>query len=239
MEGIATSYRLFRPTHAFSTTRPRRYFSIIISEWGSRRVHNKCAPSLDMPGAVEHVLDRRLFHAVMVSAIPLFVFRPNASSAIGFKKELKKKKVPIDDYIVTADGLQYYDLSTGDGKEVEEGNKVKVHFDCLYKGIDVASSRAARLLGGNRTVAEPFEFTAGQPIGKVGVKKISDSANGLFSGFGGPQPPPILSTAVLGMRQGGKRSVIVPPELGYGTQGLQEIPPNASFELQVEILEIL
>ena len=30
----------------------------------------------------------------------------------------------------------------------------QVHFDCLYKGIDVASSRSARLLGGNRTVAE-------------------------------------------------------------------------------------
>jgi FKBP-type peptidyl-prolyl cis-trans isomerase len=28
--------------------------------------------------------------------------------------------------LFAADGLQYYDLSTGDGKEVEEGNKVKV-----------------------------------------------------------------------------------------------------------------
>ena len=31
---------------------------------------------------------------------------------------------------------------------------MQVHFDCLYKGIDVASSRSARLLGGNRTIAE-------------------------------------------------------------------------------------
>ena len=29
-----------------------------------------------------------------------------------------------------------------------------VHFDCMYKGIDVVSTRSARLLGGNRTVAE-------------------------------------------------------------------------------------
>lgn len=36
-----------------------------------------------------------------------------------------------------------------------------------------------------------------------------------------------------------QRSIIVPPELGYGSQGLQEIPPNASFELQVEVLSIL
>ena len=51
---------------------------------------------------------------------------------------------------------------------------------------------------------QPFEFTAGSPVTGAAVKKISDSANGLFSGSGGPKPPPALSTAVLGMRSGGK-----------------------------------
>lgn len=53
-------------------------------------------------------------------------------------------------------------------------------------------------------MAQPFEFTAGEPLGKVSAVKVSDSANGLFSGFGGPQPPPILSAAVVGMKLGGK-----------------------------------
>jgi FKBP-type peptidyl-prolyl cis-trans isomerase len=30
----------------------------------------------------------------------------------------------------------------------------------------------------------------------------------------------------------------VPPEVGYGDKGLQEIPPNGTFELRVEILSI-
>lgn len=30
----------------------------------------------------------------------------------------------------------------------------QVHYDCIYRGLDVVSSRSARLLGGNRTVAE-------------------------------------------------------------------------------------
>jgi hypothetical protein len=51
---------------------------------------------------------------------------------------------------------------------------------------------------------QPFEFVVGEQISAVGVKKISDSANGLFSGSGGPQPPPVLSTAVIGMKAGGK-----------------------------------
>jgi peptidylprolyl isomerase len=41
----------------------------------------------------------------------------------------------------------------------------------------------------------------------VAVKKISDSANGLFAGSGGPKPPSALGTAVLGMRVGGKVSL--------------------------------
>ena len=51
---------------------------------------------------------------------------------------------------------------------------------------------------------QPFEFRAGEAVVGQGPKKISDSANGLFAGAGGPKPPPALGTAVLGMRAGGK-----------------------------------
>jgi len=40
------------------------------------------------------------------------------------------------------------------------------------------------------------------------------------------------------MKKGGRRSVIVPPELGYGSKGMQEIPPDTPFELQIEVLDI-
>lgn len=51
---------------------------------------------------------------------------------------------------------------------------------------------------------QPFDFVVGQPVSAVGVKKINDSANGLFSGQGGVKPPPALSTSVVGMKIGGK-----------------------------------
>ena len=35
-----------------------------------------------------------------------------------------------------------------------------------------------------------------------------------------------------------QRSIIVPPELGYGKDGLQEIPPNGTFELEIELLSV-
>ena len=43
---------------------------------------------------------------------------------------------------------------------------------------------------------------------------------------------------LMGMRVGGKRSVIVTPELGFGDRGEQEIEPGATFELQIELLSV-
>lgn len=76
-------------------------------------------------------------------------------STCRFQKELKKKKIPLEDYAVSdVDGLRYYDLLDGQGKAVAKGDRVLVHFDCMYKSLDVVSTRAARLLAGNRVVAE-------------------------------------------------------------------------------------
>lgn len=116
--------------------------------------------------------------------------------------------------------------------------RIQVHYDCKYRGIDVVSSRAARLLGGNRIIAEPLDFVAGESI-VVTTPRLDDrGGGGLYSGASGPKPPPALSTAVFGMKKGGRRSVLVPPELGYGSRGMQEIPPDTSFELLIEVLNV-
>ena len=47
-----------------------------------------------------------------------------------------------------------------------------------------------------------------------------------------------LDLGVQGMRVGGVRSVIVPPELGYGNASLGEIQPNSTLDVRVELLSI-
>lgn len=41
-----------------------------------------------------------------------------------------------------------------------------------------------------------------------------------------------------GMREGGKRTVIVPPDVGYEDIGYNEIPPDATITMEVEVLSV-
>ena len=73
-----------------------------------------------------------------------FALVPQAPPAAGFRKELKKRKVPLEEYAVSpVDGLRYYDLEEGRGQAVAKGDQATVHFDCVYRGIDAVSSIAA------------------------------------------------------------------------------------------------
>jgi len=63
---------------------------------------------------------------------------------------------------------------------------------------------------------QPFEFTLG--------------ANEVIPGW---------DEGVSGMRVGGVRQLVVPPELGYGSQGAGSIiPPNATLVFEVELLAV-
>ncbi|KAJ0086248.1 hypothetical protein Patl1_09360 [Pistacia atlantica] len=86
---------------------------------------------------------------------------------------------------------------------------------------------------------QPYEFKVGAPPGKERKREFVDNPNGLFSAQAAPKPPPAMYSVTEGMKVGGKRTVIVPPEFGYGKKGMNEIPPGSTFDLNIELLEVI
>ena len=43
---------------------------------------------------------------------------------------------------------------------------------------------------------------------------------------------------MLGMRVGGLRRIVIPPDCAYGETGRGAIPPDATLVLEVELLEV-
>jgi len=57
--------------------------------------------------------------------------------------------------------------------------------------------------------------------------------------LGAGQVIPGWDQGVMGMRIGGKRVLVIPPELGYGSQGAGgAIPPNATLKFEIELLGV-
>ncbi|XP_010256413.1 PREDICTED: peptidyl-prolyl cis-trans isomerase FKBP18, chloroplastic isoform X2 [Nelumbo nucifera] len=173
---------------------------------------------------------------LLISALPLNLILLSPPSHA--RERRNKRAIPLEDY-KTTDGLKYYDLVEGMGATAEKGFTVQVHFDCIYRGITAVSSRESKLLAGNRTIAQPYEFKVGAPPGKERKREFVDNPNGLFSAQAAPKPPAAVYSITEGMKVGGKRTVIVPPEAGYGQKGMNEIPPGATFELNVELLQVI
>ncbi|KAJ7976021.1 Peptidylprolyl isomerase [Quillaja saponaria] len=137
-----------------------------------------------------------------------------AGAASTSRRALRGAKIPESEFTTLPSGLKYYDLKVGGGPEAVKGSRVAVHYVAKWKNITFMTSRQGLGVGGGT----PYGFDVGQ-----------SEKGSVLKG---------LDLGVQGMRVGGQRLLIVPPELAYGSKGVQEIPPNATIELDVELLAI-
>ena len=110
----------------------------------------------------------------------------------------------------TSSGLQYIDSKSGTGASPRTGQTVVVH----YTGWLYVNGAKGKKFDSSVDRNEPFEF----PVGAGRVIRGWDEGVG-------------------SMKVGGKRTLITPPQLGYGASGAGGvIPPNATLMFDVELL---
>jgi len=111
--------------------------------------------------------------------------------------------------------LQKTDLSPGTGAEIKTGQTALVHYTgWLYDAA--APENKGKKFDSSVDRNEPFEF----PLGAQMVIKGWDDG-------------------VVGMKVGGKRRLVIPPDMGYGPRGYPPvIPPSATLVFDVELVEI-
>ena len=109
-------------------------------------------------------------------------------------------------------GVQYRDVVVGEGAEPTAGRKVSVH----YTGWLDDNGQPGKKFDSSRDRGSPFSFTLGR--GEV------------ISGW---------DLGVATMRVGGRRTLILTPDHGYGARGAGGvIPPNATLIFDVELLGV-
>jgi peptidylprolyl isomerase len=113
----------------------------------------------------------------------------------------------------TPSGLQYEDITVGTGPSPRNGQIAVVH----YTGWLWVNGEKGKKFDSSVDRGTPFSF----PVGQGRVIKGWDEG-------------------VASMKVGGKRMLLIPPQLGYGSRGAGGglIPPNATLLFEVELLEI-
>jgi peptidylprolyl isomerase len=112
--------------------------------------------------------------------------------------------------VTTSSGLQMTDTVVGTGASPKTGQTCVMH----YTGWLYENGVKGKKFDSSLDRGQPFEF----PIGTGRVIKGWDEG-------------------VASMKVGGKRTLIIPPTLGYGARGAGGvIPPNATLMFDVELL---
>jgi FKBP-type peptidyl-prolyl cis-trans isomerase FkpA len=114
--------------------------------------------------------------------------------------------------VTTPSGLKIIDVKVGTGPSPTPGQICVMH----YTGWLYENGAKVQKFDSSVDRGQPFEF----PIGQHKV----------IAGW---------DEGVATMKVGGKRTLIIPPDLGYGARGAGNvIPPNATLMFDVELLGI-
>lgn len=119
-------------------------------------------------------------------------------------------EVAADQLTKTASGLQYYDINAGEGLTATQNSTVSTNYIIWVK------------------TAEGYDYVD-QSLANLPVSFVLGKGDTVFPGW---------EEGATGMKVGGKRLLVIPPELALGAEGNSVIPPNATLVMEIELADV-
>jgi peptidylprolyl isomerase len=150
---------------------------------------------------------------IAAGAVALLLVPPSLGADEKDKSSSTPEKQGESKMIKTPSGLQYEDIVQGSGPRPRKGQTCVMH----YTGWLWQNDAKGKQFDSSFDRGQPFEF----PLGQGRVIKGWDEG-------------------VASMKVGGKRKLLIPPQLAYGAKGAGGglIPPNATLYFEVSLLAI-
>lgn len=147
--------------------------------------------------------------------IGLIIGLPGLLFLAGCQQQGDTSMAATKDSEIEISELQITDTVSGDGATAEPGQTVVVHYTGWLYDPNQPDNKGKKF-DSSVDRGEPFSFPLG--AGRV--------IRGWDEGF-------------AGMQVGGKRTLVIPSEMAYGTTGAAGvIPPNATLMFEVEMLDV-
>ena len=125
------------------------------------------------------------------------------------KKTFKTKKMHTE--ITTPSGLKYTDQIIGKGKSPVQGKQVTMNYT------------------GKLTDGTKFDSNVDPKFGHVSPFQFNIGTGQVIKGW---------DEGIMSMKEGGKRTLVIPPGLAYGSRGAgAAVPPNATLVFDVELVK--
>jgi FKBP-type peptidyl-prolyl cis-trans isomerase len=167
--------------------------------------------------------------SILCMATALFLVQTNTNLALLTSKSSQLAQVTQGSTVVVGDGKDVGEREQALRKAVDDnGNLRDMVIDDIKVGtgaeVKVGDTVSVHYVGtlqdgtefdNSKKRGEPFEFKVGE--GRV----IKGWEEGL-----------------VGMKVGGQRILVIPPEKAYGAKGIGPIPGNATLVFSIELLEI-
>ena len=127
------------------------------------------------------------------------------------EKKIADTTTKEPEWIKTESGLQYRDMVVGKGVEATDKMRVECHYT-LWESDSTGT--VGKKIQSSKDGGDTFHCTIGR---------------GLIKGW---------SEGMVGMKEGGTRQLIIPPQIGYGKRGAPPaIPPSATLLFEIDFIK--